>query len=105
MALTPDAAGSLIGVLTQRIEALQAGTYEGRDKAGLAVVKVDGDGLVCQVVLSKTIGRYRSETVAGAVREALQAAQMSLAQAFETLAAEAESLATEPAGEAGGGNG
>jgi len=105
MALTPDAAGSLIGELTRRMEALQAGTYEGRDKAGLAVVKVDGEGLVCQVALSKTIGRYRSETVSCAVRDAVQAAQMSLAQAFESLAAEAESLASEPAREASGGGG
>jgi hypothetical protein len=99
MALTPDLAGSLIGELTRRIEALQAGTYEGRDKAGLAVVKVGGDGLVREVVFSRSIGKYRSETAAAAVREALEAAQVNLAQAFESLAAEAEKLAAEQAGQ------
>jgi len=95
MALTPDAAGALIGELTRRIEVLRAGQYEGRDKAGLAAVKVDGEGIVCDVTLSKTISRYRSDAVAKAVHEAVQAAQLSLAQAYETLAAEAEKLATE----------
>ena len=100
MALTPDAAGALIGELTRRIEALRAGRYEGRDKAGLAVVKVDGQGLVCEVTLAKTISRYRSDTVAKAVGEAASAAQLSLAQAFETLAAEADRLAgSEDSGE------
>jgi DNA-binding protein YbaB len=99
MALTPDAAGALIGELTRRIEALRAGRFEGRDKAGLAVVKVDGDGLVCEVTLSKTISRYRSDTVAKAVGEAVTAAQLSLAQEFESLAAEAEKLAAEDSGE------
>ena len=103
MALTPDAAGSLIGELTRRIEALQAGTYEGRDQAGLAAVKVDGEGLVCEVNLSRSAGKYRSDTVANAVREAVQAAQVSLAQAFETLAAEAESLAAQQSEGIGGG--
>ncbi|HZM84580.1 MAG TPA: hypothetical protein VFC19_53345 [Candidatus Limnocylindrales bacterium] len=95
MGLTPDAAGALISELNRRIDALRAGRYEGRDKAGLAAVKVDGDGIVCDVTLSKTISRYRSDAVAEAVREAVQAAQLSLAQAYGTLAAEAEKLAAE----------
>lgn len=99
MALTPDVAGALIGELTRRIEALRASRFEGRDKAGLAVVKVDGEGLVCEVTLSNTISRYRSDTVAKAVGEAVTAAQLSLAQAFETLAAEAEKLVAEDSGE------
>lgn len=104
MALTPDAAGALIGELTRRLEALRARTYEGRDEKGLAVVKVDGEGLVRGVTLIKTIGKYRSDTVAGAVRDAVQAAQLSLAQAYESLAAEAESLsAGQPEGAGGGG--
>jgi DNA-binding protein YbaB len=93
MALTPDAAAAVIGELTRRIEALRAGRYEGRDKDGLATVKVDGDGLVCDVTLSKSISRHRSVVVAKAVREALLAAQMSMTQAYEALAAEAEKLA------------
>jgi hypothetical protein len=99
MALTPDAAGALIGELTRRIEALRAGRFEGRDKAGLAVVKVDGEGLVSEVTLANTISRYRSDPVAKAVGEAVAAAQLSLTQAFETLAAEAEKLAAEDSGE------
>lgn len=99
MALSPDAAGALIGELAQRIEALRAGRFEGRDKAGLAVVKVDGEGFVCEVTFANTIARYRSDTVAKAVGEAVTAAQLSLAQAFETLAAEAEKLAAEDSGE------
>jgi DNA-binding protein YbaB len=93
MALTPDAAGAVIGELNRRIEALRAGRYEGRDKAGLAVVKVDGEGLVCDVTLSKSISRYRSDAVSKAVHEALLAAQMSLTQAYESLAVEAEKMA------------
>ena len=92
MALTPDAAGAVIGELNRRMEAVRAGRYEGRDKAALAVVKVDGDGLVCDVTLSKSISKYRSDAVSKAVREALLAAQLSLTQAYETLAAEAEQL-------------
>jgi len=92
MALTPDAAGAVIGELNRRIEALRAGRYEGRDQAGLATVKVDGDGLVCEVKLSQSISRYRSDAVSKAVREALLAAQTSLTQAYESLAAEAEKL-------------
>src|SRR5262245_5284676 len=99
MALTPDAAGALIGELTRRIEALQAGRYEGRDKMGLAVVTVDGEGLVCDVTLVKSISRYRADAVAKAVEEAATAAQLSLAEAFEALAAQAEKLAEEDGGE------
>jgi hypothetical protein len=99
MALTPDAAGALIGELTRRIEALQAGRYQGRDKAGLAVVTVDGEGLVCDVTLVKSISRHRSDAVAKAVHEAVQAAQLSLAEAFEILAAEAQKLAEEEGGD------
>jgi hypothetical protein len=103
MALTPDEAGALIGELTRRAAAVRAGFYEGGDKAGLAMVKVDGEGLVSEVTLIRTIGRYRSETVAGAVREAVLAAQTSLARAYESLAAEAESLAAGEPGRTGGG--
>ncbi|HEX6683111.1 MAG TPA: hypothetical protein VF062_09965 [Candidatus Limnocylindrales bacterium] len=90
MALSPDAAGALIGELTRRIEALQAATYAGRDPAGLAEVKVDGAGLVCEVTLSRSIARHRPDAVASAIREAVTAAQLSLAEAFEGLAREAE---------------
>ncbi len=99
MTLSHDAAGALIADLTRRMEALRAANYSGRDGGGLAEAIVDGDGLVVQVKLARTVARYRPEVVAEAVRAALDAAAASVAEAYGALAQEAETWEAQEAQE------
>lgn len=94
MTLSPDAAGSLIGELNRRLESMRAATYEGRDRMGLAIVTVDGEGLVREVTLARSIARHRPDEVGDAIRDAVTSAQLRLAEAYESLTREAESWLT-----------
>jgi DNA-binding protein YbaB len=85
MSLPLDATEALIADLTRRMQALRDTTYEGRDKEGLAVVTITGEGDVVAVKLAQTIARRTPEEVADAIRKAVDAAQQELAQAYTQL--------------------
>ena len=90
MSLPLDAAEALIADLTRRMQALRSATYEGRDRDGLAVVTITGDGDVIAVQLAQTVARHKPEEVADAIRAGVEAAQGQLAQAYTKLAHQAE---------------
>jgi DNA-binding protein YbaB len=90
MSLPLDATEALIADLTRRMQALRDTTYEGRDKEGLAVVTITGEGDVVAVKLAQTIARRTPEEVADAIRKAVDAAQQELAQAYTQLANRAQ---------------
>lgn len=90
MSLSPEAAGAIIADVTRRLEKLQAATYQGRDTEGIATAIVDGHGLVVEVKLANTVARYRPVMVGEAIRAAIDAAQLQMAQAYSSLAEQAE---------------
>ncbi len=90
MSLPLDAAEALIADLTRRMETLRSATYEGQDKERLATVTVTGDGDVIAVKLAQTIARHAPEVVADAIRQAVDAAQQRLAEAYNQLAHQAQ---------------
>jgi DNA-binding protein YbaB len=89
-----DANAALITDLTQRMEALRAKTYVGRDDNALVEATVDGDGGVVEITFAQTISRHDAKEVADAIRAAVDAAQQSLATALAQLAQEAEQWQT-----------
>jgi DNA-binding protein YbaB len=96
MSLPPDAAEALIADLTRRMQGLREATYEGRDGTGLAAATVKGDGEVMAIRLAQTVARHSPEEVADAIRKAVDSAQQELAQAYTTLAHQAENWEQQP---------
>ncbi|BCB88310.1 hypothetical protein [Phytohabitans suffuscus] len=87
MSTPPAGPQPSVDELTAGIQRVLAGTYRGRDPAGLALATVDGEGLVVDVRLAPTVARYGTRAVEDAIRQAVTAAQRSIVDAFEALTA------------------
>jgi hypothetical protein len=92
----PEAPAVPADQLIADLERVRAGTYLGRDRAGLVSVAVDGDGLIVKVAFAGTVGRYDPRVVERAVRIAVAAARCRLSEAFGALSVRAAAVPDQP---------